>query len=268
MKITNLNQLNPKKLIVFDLDGTVARTKSPMDQQMAGLMAKLIEVKKVAIISGGKLGIFKVQLLNPLKVQKKWLQNLFLFPTTGTAFFNYDNGWKNVYAHKLSKEEVAQVRKAFKDVMKEINYVPPKKVYGKVIENRAFSQITLSFLGQDIVKELGMKGVKMKEEWTRKNTPLKMQIAKLVGERIPHLEVRAAGFTSIDVTKKGIDKAYGIKQMEKYLKVKIKDMLFVGDAIFPGGNDYAVTKTPIDYVAVKNPEDTKKIIKTILKQEN
>lgn len=264
MQVTNLKKLKPKKLVVFDLDGTIARTKSPMDQQMANLLAKLLEVKKVAVISGGKLGIFKIQLLNPLETSKKSLENLFLFPTTGTRFYRYRKGWKNIYAHQFTKQEVAQVMAAFKKTLKDINYVHPKKLYGKVIENRANSQITFSALGQDVVKQLGKKGVKMKEEWTRKNTPVKMQIAKLLAKQIPKLEVRAAGFTSIDVTKKGIDKAYGLKQMEKHLKVKIKDMLFIGDAIFPGGNDYAVTKTPIDYIKVKSPVDTKKVIRQIL----
>ncbi len=104
----------------------------------------------------------------------------------------------------------------------------------------------------------------MKEEWKKKHTPTKMKIAKLMSKYLPEFEVRAAGFTTIDVTKKGIDKAYGLKQIEKYLRVKIKNMVFIGDAIFPGGNDYAVTKTGIDYLSVSGPEDTKIIINKIL----
>ena len=92
-----------------------------------------------------------------------------------------------------------------------------------------------------------------------------MKIAKLMSKYLPELEVRAAGHTSVDITKKGIDKSYGLRQIEKYAKVKIKDMLFIGDAIFPGGNDYAVTKTAVDYFAVKGPEETKAIIRAILK---
>jgi hypothetical protein len=76
------------------------------------------------------------------------------------------------------------------------------------------------------------------------------------------------GITTIDVTHKGIDKAYGIRQMEKYLKVKIKDMLFVGDAIYPHGNDYAAVKTGIDYIKVEGPSQTKKVIKEILKKSD
>jgi phosphomannomutase len=148
-------------------------------------------------------------------------------------------------------------------VFKESGYTHPKKTYGKLIENRG-SQVTFSFLGQDVVKVLGKKGITMKIDWTKKNTPLKLKIAKLVGKYIPELEVRAAGYTSIDVTAKGIDKAYGLRQIEKYLKVNIKDMLFVGDAIFPGGNDYAVTKTRVDYIKISGPKEVKQVIKQLL----
>jgi len=264
MKITNLEKIRPKKLIVFDLDGTIAPTKSPMDKEMAALFASLLKQKKVAAISGAKLGLFNIQLLRPLSNDKNLFKNLFLFPTTATTFLRYKGGWHTVYSHTLSQKHASKVMAAFEKVFQEIGYRHPKKTYGKVIENRG-SQITFSALGQDVVKKLGKRGVYMKEKWTRENTLVKMKIARLMAKYVPELEVRAAGFTSIDVTKKGIDKAYGIYQIEKHLKVKIKDMLFIGDAIFPGGNDYAVVKTNIDYIPVKGPEDTKKIIKFLLK---
>ncbi len=265
MKITNLKKLKPKKLVVFDLDGTLTRTKSTMDKEMGQLMVQLLEKKKVAVIGGGKYALFKHQFLNELKAPKQLLENLFLFPTTATAFYRYKSGWKNVYALELSKKDRTLIKNTFEKVFKEIGYQHPKKVYGTVVEDR-HTQITFSALGQEVVAVLGKKGVLLKEEWTRKNTPVKLKIAKLMQKYLPHLEVRAAGHTSVDVTKKGIDKAYGLKQIEKYIKVKIKDMVFIGDAIFPGGNDYAITKTPVDYIPITDPEGTKKAIKEILKK--
>ena len=161
--------------------------------------------------------------------------------------------------------KVKKIKKAFEKVFKEMNYRHPQKVYGKLIENRG-SQVSFSIFGQDIVKVLGAKGIKMKEEWKEKHTPVKMEIARRVAKYLPELEVHAAGFTTIDVTNKGIDKGYGLHQIEKYLHVPIKKMLFVGDAISPGGNDYAVVKTGVDYVPVKNPQDTKRVVRHILNQ--
>lgn len=264
MKISKLSGIKLKKLIVFDLDGTLARSKSAMDKEMVSLIIELLEQKQVAVIGGGKHALFKQQLLAPLKgVPGKLLQNLYLFPTTATAFYRYQSGWKNVYLHQLSKEERALIKKTFQRVFDEIGYQHPKKTYGPVIEDRG-TQVTFSALGQEVVAMLGKKGLKMKDEWRDKYTPVKLQIAKLMSKYLPNMHVKAAGHTSVDVTQKGIDKAYGLKQIEKYLHVKIKDMLFVGDAIFPGGNDYAVTKTKVDYFPVKDPEDTKKVIRQVL----
>lgn len=267
MKITSLKTLTYKDLIVFDLDGTLAETKAPMDREMAGLVRELLKLKQVALIGGGKLELFKYQFLNELKAPKEFLKNLSLFPTTGTTYLRYNKSlWKKVYARNLSVSEVKKIFKVIAQVWKEINYKHPKKIYGKLIENRG-SQVTFSALGQDVVKVLGKKGIELKNQWRDQNTPLKLKIAKHLRKLLPNLEIHAAGHTSIDITKKGIDKAYGLRQMEKYLKVKIKNMLFIGDAIFPGGNDYAVVKTGVDYIPVKGPEETKKIIRSLLEQK-
>jgi len=263
MNITNLKKLKSKKLIVFDLDGTLAPTKSVMDREMSGLFAGLLEAKKVAVIGGGKYELFKHQFLDALKAPKELLSELFLFPTTSTSFYRYQKGWKKIYSHQLTKQEREKIKKTFERVFKEIGYEHPKKTFGQIVEDRG-TQVTFSALGQDVVAVLGKKGVQMKENWLKENKPLKMKIARLVAGYLPKFEVHAAGHTSIDVTTKGIDKAYGLRQIEKQLGVKIKDMLFVGDAIFPGGNDYAITKTKVDYIKVKGPEDTKKIIRSFL----
>jgi len=266
MKVSATQKFNKKELIVFDLDGTLIRTKSPMTQEMSRLLGRLLSVKKVAIIGGGKYGVFGSLFLDHLQVSKQLLGNLFLFPTTATSFYRYQRGWKNVYAIELSAEQRDRIKKTFQRVFHEISYVHPKKTYGQLIEDRR-TQVTFSVFGQDIVAVLGHKGVLMKEKWKREHTDTKMKITKLMAKYLPELEVRAAGFTSIDVTKKGIDKAYGLGQIEKHLHIRIGEMLFIGDAIYPGGNDYAVVRTGVDYIKVEGPEETKKIIRSLLTQK-
>lgn len=259
-----MQDLQKKKLVVFDLDGTLAPSKSVIDAEMDGLLTELLAVKRVAVIGGGKYALFRDQLISSLTAPKTLLANLFLFPTTAAAFYRYHHGWKQVYRHTLSPAERAKIKQAFREVIKEAGYVPPAKVYGKVIEDRG-TQITFSALGQDIVKALGPKeGVRRKEAWKERYTPLKLKMAKMLAARLPKFEVHAAGFTSIDVTRKGIDKAYGLRQIERQLHVPIRDMVFVGDALFPGGNDYAVKRTGVRAVAVKGPDETKAVIRRII----
>lgn len=254
-----------KKLIVFDLDGTLAESKSVMDEEMDNLITELLRVKKVAVIGGGKYGQFKSQLLSALTAPRELLKNLFLFPTTSTAFYRYAKGWKNVYELHLSSAEKKDIREAFREVLKEVDFVPPKKIYGPILEDRG-TQMSFSPLGQEIVTVLGAEGVRRKEAWKKKNDPLRFEIAKLVQKRVPHLEVRVGGLTTIDVTRKGIDKGYGVLQIKKHLGIPVKDMVFVGDALFPGGNDYAAKRTGVQCIPVRDPEDTKKIIKKIITQ--
>ncbi len=256
--------LSKKKLIVFDLDGTLTETKSDLEADMAEELRRLLKSKQVAVIGGGTYQQFKKQFVSRLHCPPALLSRLYLFPTTATSFYRYRHGWKKVYVHELSAIERKAIKVAFNEVLQAITYVHPKKVYGKVIEDRK-TQVTFSALGQDIVAQLGNKGVKMKEEWVKKNRPLKVKIARLVQKSLPKLHVHASGFTSIDVTRKGIDKAYGVRQIEKKLHVKIKDMVFIGDALFPGGNDYAARKSGIDCIPVKGPQDTKRVISSILR---
>ena len=253
-----------KDLVVFDLDGTLTKTKSNLTPDVAAMLRKLLAKKKVAVIGGGSYPQFGRQLVEGLKARPSLLKNLFLFPVTATSFYHYLDGWKKVYALTLPRSSKKKIRKAFQSVLKEIGYVPPKITYGVLLEDRG-SQMTYSFFGQDLVAVLGAKGVLLKEEWTRKNTPLKLKIAKMVQKRLPELEVRAAGFTSIDVTKKGIDKAYGVRQINKRLHVPIGKMVFVGDALGSGGNDAAARKTGVDCVAVKGPEEAKRVIRKLIR---
>jgi len=69
-----------KKLIVFDLDGTLAASKSSLDSEMASLLRDLLGVAKVAIISGGAWLQFQKQVLSNLP-QDDLLAKLSILPT-------------------------------------------------------------------------------------------------------------------------------------------------------------------------------------------
>jgi phosphomannomutase len=263
MKILNLEKVKEKDLLVFDLDGTLAPSKSKVDKEMGTLIEKLIKVKKVAVISGGKIEQFKMELLDPLKSHKVNWENLFLFPTCSTAFYKFQKGkWKKVYAHTLKKKEITKIKNAFNIAFKKINYEHPKKVYGEVIEDRG-TQVSFSALGQEVVSLLGKRGIRMKEEWAR-NSDVRPKLIKILKPLIPGLEARIGGLTTIDVTRKGIDKAYGVRKIREILNIPITKMVFIGDKIMPGGNDYAALKTKIDYIPVGGPEETKKIIRKVI----
>lgn len=246
-----------KKLVIFDLDGTLTESKTDMDSEMAGLLGKLLENKKVAVIGGGGYQQFQNQFVSKLQTSPELLRNLFLFPTTSTRFYRFDqNEWQLQYSEDLSDEQKKEIPAAFEKAFAELHYVHPEKIYGELLEDRG-AQVSFSFLGQKAPLELKIK-------WRDENTPLKMKVAEIVQKYLPDMEVRAAGYTTIDVTYKGIDKEYGLKQISESLGISFDDMLFVGDALFEGGNDSPALRTGIPCFSVKNPAETKQLILSII----
>jgi len=134
-----------KKLIVYDLDGTLAESKSSLDAEMAALLHDLLGVAKVAVISGGDWPQFEMQLLSHLPHDERLL-NLSLLPTCGTKFFQYNGDWKLLYSEDLTATEKEKITSSLNMAVAAGGF-KPEKVWGEVIEDRG-SQITFSALGQ------------------------------------------------------------------------------------------------------------------------
>lgn len=251
-----------KKLIAFDLDGTLAPSKSHFNPRMVSLFDRLLAKYHVCVISGGKYGLFQRQFLTQITTEPDSLERLHLMPTSGTRYYKFDKGeWVQQYAEDFSPEEKKRIIKALEEGFEESGY-KPEKTYGDVIEDRD-SQITLSVLGQEVVAELGEEGIKLKESWDPDHSK-KMKIRDLVQPKIPEFNVRAAGITSIDVTQPGVDKAYGMRKLMDITGFTQEEILFMGDSIRPGGNDYAVEEMGIDCISVRNWEDTAYAIEGIV----
>jgi phosphomannomutase len=252
-----------KKLIAFDLDGTLAPSKSHFHERMVNMFDRLLEKYQVCVISGGKYELFQRQFLTQITEDPDLLKKLHLMPTSGTRYYKYEkDGWVEQYAENFTEHQKQSIIKALAEGLEESGY-KSDKTYGETIEDRD-SQITLSILGQEIVAELGEEGVRIKEEWDPDGTK-KLKIRDIVAPKIPEFEVRAAGATSIDVTRPGIDKAYGMKKLMEATGLTKEDILFLGDKIIPGGNDYAVEQMGIDCIAVRNWQDTAYAIEGIVK---
>jgi phosphomannomutase len=243
-----------KKLIVFDLDGTLAESKSALDAEMSALLAGLLTVAKVAVISGGDWPQFEKQLVSNLPPGQE-MENLLLLPTCGTKFFQFNGGgWKKLYADDLSAAEKGKILASFQQALAETGF-KPERTWGEIIEDRG-SQITFSALGQQAP-------LAEKAKWDPDFAKRK-KIQAILDTLIPEFSVRLGGTTSIDVTKPGIDKAYGIRKLRELLGIGIEEMIFVGDAIFPGGNDYPPKEMGVDSIQVRDITETKRVIESII----
>lgn len=239
-----------KKLIAFDLDGTLALSKQALDDEMADLLRQLLDVAMVDIISGGDWPQFEKQVVSRMPAGAK-LENFIIQPTTGTKLYRFENGaWTRVYGDLFTPEESERIRTSLTEAVKQAGYATDK-IWGEQIEDRG-SQITFSALGQEAPLEA-------KDHWDPDHEKRK-HIRELLQPMLKGFAINIGGATSIDITREGIDKAYGLKRLSETVGVALDEIMFLGDAIFPGGNDYPAKTLGLDTVRVRDVAETKSVI--------
>jgi len=246
------------RLVAFDLDDTLALSKTAIEPSMAAALTRLLAVCEVGIISGGAWPQFDKQVLEKLPAGAD-LSHLHILPTCGMRYRRYEAGqWRDVYQHLLTDEEKATAIAAVTKRAKQLGaWEPDAKLAGERIEDRG-SQITYSALGQ-------LASPAAKSAWDPTGAK-RHALRDAVAADLPGLAVAAGGSTSIDITRLGVDKAYGMKSLADVTGIPLDDMVFVGDRTEPGGNDYPVVELGVATITVKGWRDTLVVIDDIAKQ--
>lgn len=243
-----------KKLVAFDLDNTLAASKQPLESFMAEALADLLGVADVAVISGGDWPQFEKQVASRLPARAD-LSRLWLQPTTGTKLYTWrDGAWSAVYAELFDEDTKRLIFAAFDASLAATGFTP-ERTWGDRVEDRG-SQITFSALGQQAP-------IEAKEHWDPDFAKRRIIQADLQ-RRLPGLSINMGGATSIDVTREGVDKAYGLRKLSEASGFPLDSFLFLGDAIFPGGNDYPAKTMGLDTVRVRDPQETAAVIAGIV----
>src|SRR5262249_33761235 len=98
------------RVLAFDLDDTLAISKSRIDPRMTALLARLLDRVEVCIISGGRFEQFDAQVLRHLDLSPHQRERLHLMPTCGTRYYRWvDDGWHEVYAENLDEADRRRV---------------------------------------------------------------------------------------------------------------------------------------------------------------
>lgn len=243
-----------KQLVAFDLDGTLAESKQAVDGEMAALLAALAKVAVVAVISGGDWPQFEQQLVGKLPPGMD-MARLILLPASGTKLYRGEaSGWRQVYAENFDDEERQRITEALDRAVADAG-LKDDRSWGDKIEDRG-SQITFSGLGQHAPLDA-------KQAWDPDFAKRK-RLQQLLAPALTGLAVRIGGSTSIDITREGVDKAYGMRKLAEETGIAAPAMLFAGDAVYPGGNDMPVREAGIDTIAVANIHETKRVIEAVV----
>lgn len=245
------------KAFVFDLDGTLAESKQRVDADMGLLLGELLRHAAIAIISGAGWPQFERQFFPALPVDAL-LDRLYIFPDNAAQCFVHRQGqWHAQYDQSFSPAEREHIIGTLSDAMAEVGLKDaPVRVWGERIEDRG-AEIAFSPLGQQAP-------LQEKQAWHDAHDDLRKRLHELLSQKLPDFANAMGGLTTIDITRKGIDKAYGVKRLSELTQIAVSEMLYVGDALDEGGNDAVVIDTGIPTHQVFGPEETAALIRDIL----
>lgn len=245
------------KAIVFDLDGTLAESKQRMSADMGEAVSDLLKKIPVAVMSGAGFPQFEKQFFPALPLGVK-LDNLYIFPDNAAQCFVHRGGaWHAQYDNAFSTMEREKILKALNEALKETGMAEvPVRVWGERIEDRG-AEIVFSALGQEAPPEA-------KKQWAAAHSEDRKALRDALARRLPEFSEGTNGSTSIDITRKGIDKAYGVRRFSELTQISVAEMVYVGDALEEGGNDSVVKQTGIHTHEVFGPEETAAFIREVV----
>lgn len=243
-------------MTAFDLDDTLAPSKAPLPDAVRDALLSLLEVSDVCVISGGQIEQFRTQVVDRLGVLPDALAvRLHLMPTCGTQYWRVTaDGLTPLYKEDLTDDEKARAMETVEQEARRLG-LWAERTWGPALEDRG-SQITFSALGQRAPLD-------EKKAWDPTGEK-KNRLRQAVQDRLPDLEVRSGGSTSVDITRRGIDKAYGMRRLAELTGIPFERTLFVGDRLDPDGNDYPVKALGVPTVAVEGWEDTVEVVHEVL----
>ncbi len=251
-----------KKIAGFDLDGTLTENNQPMKKDMAEILTKLLRKIPVAIITGAAFEKLTFQLGDLLSVIEPETdsvkENLILLPTNGTQSFTYDKNtkkWELSFKEDLVFLDKEDIIAALNEIVASGKYDISKNPVGPIVTDRGM-QVSLSGLGHDAPLEA-------KRNWDpdkKKRFAIKEELEK----KITSADFVLGGNSTIDILPKGFNKGVGLTNLLKRKDLSLSDMIYAGDAIFLGGNDYPVKEAGIDTATVKDHHETAKLIESWL----
>jgi hypothetical protein len=243
------------RAVAFDLDDTLAESFQPPSDEMVAKIKALLALVPFAIVSGAKFDRIKSEILDRLTDSPR-VDNLYVLADNAAQGFVYSNGdWVRVYTNEFSPDEQSHIETMLRDaVAKNDMHGEDQKYEPELLKDPA--EIRYAALGLDASEE-------DKKNWDP-DMSKRRKLQELLSSRLPGCEVSIGGKTTIDITRKGINKASGILWLSQRLGIPIREMLYVGDALYEGGNDAVVIPTGVQTRAVTGPTDTAKIIDQLL----
>lgn len=245
------------KAALFDLDETLAESFKTPTRAMISRIHAVLRHMPFAIVTGRDFDWMKDDFLSQI-TDSPDAERFYVVAEGGAEGYAWKNGsWHKEYGMNLADAERPAIRHAILEAVAETGVLDGQTLYGEQFVDK-HAMIAFAMIGRDVPAEL-------KHTWDPGNTK-RHQLAHAVAAKLPQYDVVMGGATTIDVTKKDINKAYGVRWLSEILRMPPEDMLYVGDALYPDGNDEPVIATGVQIIATTGPKETEIILDELIEQ--
>lgn len=246
-------QMQPRA-VLFDLDDTLAESFQAPLPPMIEKLGLLLEHLPVAIISAATFQRIDRCVIQPLASTERF-DGLTIFPNSAAECFIWQDGWTLAYDFELTAEERARIERAILESVEETGVQEGQTKYmPRILDRRV--QMAYAAIGLEASEE-------EKASWDP-DQKKRRRLQKALEQRLPGFAILIGGKTSIDITRQGVDKSYGVRWLAERLACEPKDMLYIADALYEGGNDAVVIPTGIVTKQVTGPAETEVLIDELL----
>jgi HAD superfamily hydrolase (TIGR01484 family) len=238
-----------KKHFFFDLDNTLTPSKALILPEHAPILKQLTDVADVIVVSGHGGADIRAHLTPALEGTYHTLgQNGNLAET---------KDGRRLWNRSLSQPQKDAILAFIAKARARLNYTVQDE--NDIIDDRD-SQIAFSLIGHH-------ENPEKKKNFDPKHE-IRLGLLRDMADdvellRQANVEVRSGGTTVLDFFELGKNKGYNVAAYIKAMDWDAAECLYLGDALFPGGNDETVIGV-IETKAVQGPADTFSFIKEVV----
>jgi phosphomannomutase len=238
-----------KRIFMFDIDGTLTPPRLPMTEEMVEMFKGFCERNRVILVTGSDMSKVVEQVPKEIRDLVEGI-----YTCSGNAYTVGDN---IIYENEFRPPEELI---ALLEDWKNYSHYPVKT--GEHLEYRD-GMLNYSTVGRNCTQQEREDY----EVWDDKNGERAILRERILN-MFPSLDCAIGGQISIDIYPRGLDKS------QSYFRVKGANpdhaIIFCGDRLMPGGNDYPFFKAmgenqtgcrPLDIaVPVSSWQDTKRFL--------